>query len=145
MLTETLLQEHVFVEVIFIRSHKELKFFMLEIFKKAGFAAVDEARNLFHGKVPDTLLRRYLDEFERKNAIIPDILVDNYIPDSTANGATVSQASFDIKTLRIDKNSIFYNCRCDVNSERAVAKRVKSTEHHISMLQGSWIHVTKKS
>jgi len=47
--------------------------------------------------------KEYMRTYEKKDAIIPDILIHNYSTDVNANGATTMQAIFDVKTVRVDK------------------------------------------
>mmetsp|Transcript_5394 Transcript_5394/g.5918 ORF Transcript_5394/g.5918 Transcript_5394/m.5918 type:complete len:374 (-) Transcript_5394:71-1192(-) len=87
----------------FIRSHGEMQTLMNDIFKKAGFVTTLEAANMFHGKVPNNILKEYVRKFRHKDAVIPDILIHNYSPDVNASGASTMQAIFDVKTIRVDK------------------------------------------
>ena len=55
-----------------------------------------------------TYLKRYLDNHVFRDSIIPDILIHDYPTDSNCHGSTSMESIFDIKTLRVDKNSSFY-------------------------------------
>ena len=72
------------------------------VFKQAGFATTVEAPNIFHGKVPSDFIDRYLNLHQKKDAIIPDILVHNHHTDINSTRARNMEAIFDMKTLRID-------------------------------------------
>jgi hypothetical protein len=59
--------------------------------------------------IPEDIHREYQRSHTRKDTIIPDMLVHNYLPDINANGKCSMPAIFDVKTLRVDKNLIIYN------------------------------------
>ena len=65
--------------------------------RKAGMVVSAHPPNIFHGKVPGTLLDRYLNLHRRQDAIIPDLMVHDYIGDINANGARCMEAIFDVK------------------------------------------------
>ena len=111
----------------FIRSHDELKFMLNGLFHKAGFATTVEAQNLFNTSVEWRYLEPYLAQFDRKDAIIPDILIHNYPADANANGHHVTPAIFDIKTVRVDKSGQTYRTGIPGHTIlRAVEKRERS-------------------
>jgi hypothetical protein len=69
-----------------------------------GCLSVDvEAQNMFSNLIPEDTHRVYQRSHTRKDAIILDMLVHNYLPDVNANGKCSMPAIFDIKTLRVDK------------------------------------------
>ncbi len=93
----------------FIRSHEQLKILWNGIPKKAGFATTMEARNIFHDTVPwEYVNEYYIHDQHSKDAIIPDILVHNYPPDTNSNGNAVVPAIFDVKMVRVDKRGDKY-------------------------------------
>ena len=52
---------------------------------------------------------RYLNLRQKKDAIIPDILLHNHPTDENSTGVRNMEAIFDIKPLRIDINKVFYS------------------------------------
>jgi len=94
------------------------------VFQQAGFATTVEPHNIFHGKVPPDCIEKYINLHQRRDAIIPDILVHNHPGDRNAAGARHIEAIFDIKTLRIDKSQAFYSETRKRNFRRAVDTKV---------------------
>jgi hypothetical protein len=77
---------------------------------RKGCLSVDvEAQNMFSNIIPEDIHREYQRAHTRKDAIIPDMLVHNYLPDINGNSKCSMPAIFDVKTLRVDKNLIIYN------------------------------------
>ena len=68
-----------------------------------------DVAHFFHLFLFSPLTSKYQRAHTRKDAIIPDMLVHNYLPDVNANGKCSMPAIFDVKTLRVDKNLIIYN------------------------------------
>jgi len=68
----------------FARGHDVMKLISRDMFKKAGLATAVEAKNMFHGLVPEEAMRRYVTDFERKDAVIPDIMIHNFPPNPNA-------------------------------------------------------------
>ena len=110
----------------FIRSHEELKGMMAAIFRQSGYAVSVEPPNIFHGKVPVIYLKRYLDNHALKDSIIPDILIHDYHSDSNSHGPRSMESIFDIKTLRVDKNSSFYKQLPTGLARRAIDTKVNT-------------------
>lgn len=79
-----------------IRGHDELKMMTNAVFKQAGFETTVEVPNIFHEKAPSDCIDRYLNLHQKKDAIIPDILVHNYPTDNNSAGARNMEAIFDI-------------------------------------------------
>ena len=79
------------------------------IFRKSGFSTTVEAQNIFQTSVAWHCLQHYIVRFDHKDAIIPDILIHNYLADNKANGHFVTPAIFDIKTIRVDKRGDIYS------------------------------------
>mmetsp|Transcript_12532 Transcript_12532/g.15430 ORF Transcript_12532/g.15430 Transcript_12532/m.15430 type:complete len:195 (+) Transcript_12532:85-669(+) len=90
----------------FIRSHGEIQ--TLDVFIKAGYATTVKARNLFHGKIPNAMLKEYMRKYDKKDAMIPDILIHNYSTDANAYGTAAMQATFYVKEVRVDKAKRLY-------------------------------------
>ena len=87
----------------FIRAHEELKMMTNAVFTQGGFTTTVEPPNIFHGKVPPDCIEKYVNLHQRRDAIIPDILIHDHPSDRNAAGASSMEAIYDIKTLRIDK------------------------------------------
>lgn len=94
--------------VEFIRAHKELKMMTNVIFCQAGFSTIVESPNIFHSKVPSHCIQKYINIHQLKDSIIPGILIHNHPNDTNSAGIQNMTATFDKKTLRIDKNETFY-------------------------------------
>ena len=110
------------------RSHYDLQYLLADIMRKGCLSVDVEAQNMFSNIVPEDIHREYQRSHTRKDAIIPDMLVHNYLPDVNANGKCSMPAIFDVKTLRVDKNLVIYNQgKGGKKVVRAVKKRVRST------------------
>jgi len=108
----------------FIRAHEELKMMTNAVFRQAGFATTVEPPNIFHGKIPPDCIEKYINLHQRRDAIIPDILVHNHPGDRNAVGACHIESIYDIKTLRVDKSQAFYSETRKRNFRRAVDTKV---------------------
>jgi hypothetical protein len=91
------------------RSHYDLQYLLSDIMRKGCLSVDVEGQNMFSNLIPEDIHREYQRSHTRKDAIIPDMLVHNYLPDVNANGKCSMPAIFDVKTLRVDKNLIIYN------------------------------------
>ena len=110
----------------FWRAHEDIQNIVRDMMKKAGMAVSTHPPNIFHGKIPGQLLDKYLNLHRRQDAIIPDLLVHDYVGDLNAHGANFVEAIFDIKTLRIDKNQKYYSEKPNRNpSKRATDIKTK--------------------
>ena len=90
-------------------SHYDLQYLLADIMQKGSLLVDVEAQNMFSNIVPEDVHREYQRSHTRKDAIIPDMLVHNYLPDVNANGKCSMPAIFDVNTLRVDKNLVVYN------------------------------------
>ena len=91
------------------RSHYDLQYLLSDIMRKGCLSVDVEGQNMFSNLIPEDIHREYQRSHTRKDAIIPDMLVHNYLPDVNANGKCSMPAIFNVKTLRVDKNLIIYN------------------------------------
>ena len=109
----------------YIRAHNEIQTMINAIFRQAGFSTSIQPPNIFHGKVPNLCLKKYLKLQRKKDFIIPDILVHDHPKDGNAAGSRHMEAIFDVKTLRIDKNKYYYSENV-LSNRRAVDTKVRS-------------------
>ena len=92
----------------FHRAHSAIHTTFRAMLRRSGFATTTEPANIFHGKVPGSLLAAYLRLHSRKDAIIPYILAHDFPADANGSGARCMEAIFDIKTLRVDRTAHYY-------------------------------------
>ena len=113
----------------FARGHDVMKLICRDMFKKAGLATAVEVKNMFHGLVPEEAMRRYVTDFERKDAVIPDIMIHNFPPDANAVGNAAVPCIIEIKTKRVDKTGNFYKDKGENTSadRPTVGKRAVET------------------
>ena len=81
--------------------------------------------NIFHGKILGRVLDKYLDLHKRQDAIIPDLMICDYIGDINASRARNMGSIYDIKTLRVDKNQKIYTKHSSQDSHRATYTKTK--------------------
>jgi len=67
-----------------------------------------EAQNIFVGTVEDDIMRWYLRLQDKKDFIIPDILIYDYEADGNSVGNMTVPAIFEVKTTRVDRNKSLY-------------------------------------
>ena len=113
----------------FRRSHEELKIVLNGMLKHAGFYTTLEARNIFQGRIAARYLHPYCTQHSNANEIIPDILIHNYKDDSGSSRATCLPAIIDLKTLRVDKNGVFYTA--GVHGGRAIKRAVEKKSNQV--------------
>ena len=123
------------------QSHYDLQYLLADIMRKGCLSVDVEAQNMFSNIVPEDIHREYQRSHTRKDTIIPDMLVHNYLPDVNANRKCSMPAISDVKTLQIDKNLVIYNqVKGGAKAVRAVKKRVRSTRlYHTLIEQNNWM------
>ena len=78
------------------------------VFRQAEFVGIVESPNMIHEKVPCDCIENYINLNQLKDTIIPDILIHSHFRVTNTDEPPKMEVIFDIDTLRIDKNEIFY-------------------------------------